>query len=257
MVRTPLVFLGVPVGIYLVFNKHWLHSMLMVVIIAGIFVPWILRNYRVYHSFIPTNAASGVNLIVGNHLGASGEQEPYELNNRLIKDFGYIRANEEAQRIAINFIKENPLEYVSLVARRVSIYFSFARPTGFWFHLSGVSKIITLVLSSVYSILLFTFGFFGVAKIKKLPAERRTKVWYLLAMLVMMPLAIVGIIVETRYRFLSYPFFALFAGYGISQLRKKDTCWACFAVVFFLLFANSSFDIIRSFGRIIEKWQGL
>lgn len=257
MVRTPLAFLGIPIGVYLLLYKRWLHALILVAIIVCMFIPWILRNNNVYHEFIPTNAAAGYNLIVGNHVGASGEQEPYPKLDEYVKQYGYIASNDMAVAEAKQFIFAHPFEYIKLTLLRVSVYFSFARPTGFWFHLSGISKVITLILSAIYSVILFTLGFLGISKIKHLQQESRIKSWLLLAMFIAMPLAIVGIIVETRYRFLSYPFLALFAGYGTRELQKEKSCRICFVVIFFLLFSNSVFDILRNFSRIIERLHGL
>ena len=55
----------------------------------------------------------------------------------------------------------------------------------------------------------------------------------------MMPLAIVGIIVETRYRFLVYPFFAIFAGYGLLDLWRGRMELKVLALIALLLFSNT------------------
>lgn len=257
LVRTPLLLLLIPTAGFIILQRRYKDVALLIVVLVVMFAPWTIRNYQAFGVFLPTNAASGVNMLAGNHPGASGEQEPYEVLARYAVEYDYIEANQRANADARTFIFWHPFEYIILTLKRISIYFSFARPTGFWFHLHGFSKAATLVLSVIYSIILFTFGFFGVARLKYMPKENRTKARLLLTMLIMMPLAVVGIIVETRYRFLSYPFFALFAGYGISEIRKKNACWTCFAGVFFILFANTAFDIARNFDRIIERLHGL
>src|SRR3989338_3774997 len=61
-----------------------------------IFVPWTIRNYNVYREFIPTNLASGFNLLAGNHPGANGEQEPYATLDEYVKKYGYVEANRRA-----------------------------------------------------------------------------------------------------------------------------------------------------------------
>ena len=78
-----------------------------------------------------------------------------------------------------------------------------------------------------------------------------------LAMLIMMPLAVVGIIVETRYRMLVYPFLAVFAGYGLSVFWQKKLEWQPALIITFLLGANTFFDVSRNLGRIFERIQDL
>ena len=253
MVRTPALFLIFPILFYLGKEKKYKYGFVLLVTIGFLFTPWIVRNYFVYHTFVPTNLAYGVDLASGNHLGATGELEPYVTNDRYLQQYGLVKGSQMLTREALYFIVTNPLEFFKLTIYRISIYFSFVRPTGFWFHLQGMDRIVTLILSVLYSVFLFTLGFFGATKIKYAPPEDRTKMYQLFSMLLVMPLAIAGVIVETRYRFLVYPFFALFAGYGINELRKKEKCLLCFAGIFFILFANTAFDIIRNLDRIMER----
>ncbi len=257
LVRTPLAFLGIPMGTYMLWHKKFIHTAILVAGVALLFAPWTIRNYSVYHAIIPTNAASGFNLYSGNHEGASGEQESFDVLAQYAEKFGYIKANDWATTEAKNFIISHPFEYLKLTMFRTSIYFSFARPTGFWFHLHGLSKALTLVTSAIFGTFIFTLGAWGIWQIRYLSEVDRKRAWLLLALLVTMPLAIVGIIVETRYRFLVYPFFAIFAAFGMHEflsrkLRIKPAIW-----IALFLFANTAFDILRNWGRIIERLKGL
>ena len=75
-----------------------------------------MRTWKIYHSFIPTNAASGFNLLAGNHSGANGEQEPYSLLDDYVRDLGHVGANNQATKDALNFISAHPLEFLKLTA---------------------------------------------------------------------------------------------------------------------------------------------
>ena len=265
LVRTPSILLALPMGGYLFWHKQWRAIVFMTLVGVLVFAPWTVRNYRVFGEFIPTNLASGFNLLAGNRPGANGEQEPYPILDKYVKKYGYVEANRRASSDALSFITSHPLEYIKLTLLRASIYFSFARPTGFWFHLSGFSKITALVASSIYAFILFTFGFWGIAVFLKEYFKRNTttpqrdndRALLLFGMLLMMPLAIIPIIVETRYRMPVYPFFALFAGFGFQKLREKQKCLTCFALVVFLVFANTAFDVIYNLDRIIERISGI
>jgi len=234
-----------------------MHIVVLLVVGVGIFAPWTLRNWIVYRTFIPTNAASGFNMLVGNHPGASGEQEPYAPLPEYVEKYGYIEANRRANQEAVSFILGNPVEFIKLVFYRASIYFSFGRPTGFWFHLHGFSKIATLILSALYSAILFIAGSWGVYRLWDLKGGEYQRALILLAMLIMMPLALISIVVETRYRFLSYPFFAIFAGLALADLWYRRLAFKPMAIVASILLANTAFDILRNLSRIIERVRGL
>lgn len=253
LVRTPAAFLFFPIAAYLLLNKNWKHFLLVIVTVLVLFLPWIIRNYQIYGIFLPTNAAAGFNLLTGNHPGASGEQGDFSVLDRYPEWLSGVEVDRLATADATKFILQNPLEFLKLTIYRTSIYFSFARPTGFWFHLSGWSKAITVVSSAVYSAVLFVLGFFGIWQIRNLDGRERQLAKFLLAMLVMMPLAVVGIIIETRYRMLAYPLFAVFAGYGLNLFWQKKLEWRSSLVIAFLLFSNTLFDVLRNFGRILER----
>ena len=251
LVRTPALFLAVPMAGYFAFYKRWKFLAVFLALFIVLFIPWTVRNYLIFHEFIPTNLAHGLDLATGNHLGASGELEPYELNDRLIGQYGYLKANSMLLKEAIGFIVSHPLEFLKITFYRISMYFSVARPTGFWFHLSGWSRILTLAFSAIYSAMLFFLGFCGIWKIRDLGEKNNARLLFF--MLVMMPLAIIGVVVETRYRSSVYPFFAVFAGYAADLFWQKKAGWKPVIYVALALSANAIFDVYRNFGRIIEK----
>ncbi len=258
LVRTPALFLVLPILGYFIWIKRYKHLAAFLFAVVILFVPWTARNYEVFNEFIPTNAAGGINLLIGNHPGASGEQgDPSATLDQYMSNYGFAKADKKAANEAIHFIITHPFEFSKITLKRISIYFSFARPTGFWFHLHGISKAITLVSSVVYSVVLFVFGSWGIAQALKIHKEDRPRGWLLLAMLVMMPVAIVGIVVETRYRFLAYPFFAIFAGLAVEDIIKRRIIWKPALIVACLLFLNTAIDILRNFERILGKVKGL
>jgi len=256
LVRTPAAFLFFSIAAYLL-SKNWKHFLLMSITIVALFLPWIIRNYQIYGVFMPTNAAAGFNLLTGNHPGASGEQGDFSVLDRYPPELSGVQVNKEATRDAVKFILSSPLEFLKLTIYRTSIYFSFSRPTGWWFHLSGWSKAITLFSSAVYSALLFILGFWGIRQIQNLEAKEKNLVKFFLAMLVLMPLAVVGIIIETRYRMLVYPFFAVFAGYGLSEFLARRISWKSVFYLALILILNTGFDVARNLGRIIERINNL
>ena len=256
LVRTPALFLIFPLAGYFVWQKLWKELCVFIVALTLVFTPWTVRNYSIYHTFIPTNLAFGYDLLAGNHSGATGELEPYEGNEVFMKE-GRIEGNKLALKESLGFIFSRPIEFLEITLKRISIYFSFARPTGFWFHLDGISKALTLAFSAAYSMILFIFGFWGVYRIKELATNEKERAKLLLCMLLMMPLAIVGIIVETRYRFLVYPFFAIFASYGLFDMWRGRRELKALATITLLLLSNTLFDAVRNLDRIRERIDSL
>lgn len=256
-VRTPAVFLIIPILTFFILEKRWRDMAIFFAVAALLFTPWSVRNYTIYHSFIPLNVSSGFNLVAGNHHGSNGEQEPYPISEEYFQRLGVVEANAQATKDAFSFITQYPGEFIHLTLLRTSIYFSFARPTGFWFHLHGISKALTLFASAVFSIILFILGAWGILAVKSLLPADKKRARYFLGMLVMMPLAVVGLIIETRYRFLIYPFFAVFAGFGLDVLLKKEIAWKPALVVAGVFVLNAAVDILSNIGRIIERIHSL
>lgn len=252
-VRTPIIFLLLLFFAYIVYHRRWLHALVLLVLFVGVFTPWAARNWRVYEAFIPFNANAGIQFAVGNHDGATGEQEPFPIIGTYFSELGVVVAERQLARDAFAFIVDHPFTFLKTSLYRTSIYFSFARPNGFWFHLHGVAKMATIIASSLWAFLLFAFGFLGLAKIGALSPADRTSARWLAAMLVLMPLAIVFVVVETRYRFLSYPFLALFAGFGAQEFFTRRVGWRASFAVFMFVFANTTFDVVRNFDRIVDR----
>ena len=252
MVRTPAAFLFLPLLYGWLRRRRFADAAVFIAVAVLIVTPWIARNFAIYHAFIPTHAVFGHDLLAGNHPGATGEYEVYPRNDELIQQYGRIEGNAIALREAVAFVAGNPIEFLQLTAKRISIYFSIARPTGFWFHLHGFERMATLALSALYSAALFSLGFWGLYKARSLEPKDRARAGLLAAFFVMMPLAIIFIIVETRYRFLSYPFLAVFAGFAIAEGFMWSE-WKRMMLVAGVLFANSFFDAARNAGRIHER----
>ncbi|QQG46194.1 MAG: glycosyltransferase family 39 protein [Candidatus Niyogibacteria bacterium] len=232
MVRTPIALMILPVLYYFYAGGQLKKAAVFIIILAALFSPWIIRNYKIYNVFIPTNYAFGYDLLVGNHLGSTGELEPYEPAERYVYEYSRVEGNRQALGDALTFIAGHPFEFLKITAQRISIYFSFARPTGFWFHLEGEARAATLALSAIYSALIFGLGFWG---IYRAVAQNRVLQMHLNARLlfwifIMVPLAVIFIIVETRYRFLAYPLLAVFAGFGLSDLSAFAEDHGCKAV---------------------------
>lgn len=256
-IRTPVLFLLLPLAVYFWWIKKWRDLGLIIIGVIIIFTPWVVRNFQVYHYFIPTNLAYGLDLANGNHPGSSGELEFYWENEINLEKYGAIKGSQFITAQAVTYIVTHPLTFIKTTFYRASIYFSFDRPFAFWFHLSGWSKILTIILSSLYSIAIFVLGLYGASRINDWPKADRPRLWLFLSMMIMMPLSIIGIIVETRYRFMIYPFLAVFAGYGFYCLKPGRIRWRPLLAVVIILGLNTLFDVARNWDRIMNMIKGV
>jgi len=265
LTRTPSALLVLPIFYYFFTcpehgrggKKQWVRFFIFIAVLTAVFTPWTVRNYKIYNAFIPTTGVLGYDLLVGNHPGASGELEPYEPAERYVYEYGRTEGNKLALKEVLSFIFFNPLEFLKITLKRISIYFSISRPTGFWFHLEGADRAVTLVFSAIYSALIFGLGFWGVYKIKFLSNPDKEGAKLLFWLTLMAPLAVIFIIVETRYRFLIYPLLAVFAGFGLSDLFKKKLEFRPALAIWGVLLLNGAIDGLRNLDRVAEKLKEL
>ena len=89
-------------------------------------LPWTIRNYEVFHHVIPVRNNFGLELWIGNHQGVTYLYEytaPFPLRDPTeYNQLGEMRFMEERQRLALEFIRENPAQFLRLCGQR---FFNF------------------------------------------------------------------------------------------------------------------------------------
>lgn len=263
MTRSVLILLTAVFVVYLLVRKKWAHLSIFILILIAMISPWAYRNWRVYHKIIPFSVTGQIDLWWGNHEGASGELDAFLPIANLFVEKGPIATSEISQKNGNAYIFHHPIVFGKLVLKRLSIYFSFIRPTGWWpypgghGYNGGLIRVITLLASSLYSIILFTLGFGGIWQTLKNKSQKEhwINIKYLLIILGLMPLPVLAFFVESRYRYGIYPLMAVFAAYFLHALtlEKKWYYNKILIYVFAILSLNSLFDIIVNFSRILER----
>lgn len=260
LVRSNLaIFILVFIPVFLKdIKKNFARAIIFSFIFIAVFLPWTIRNYFMYNEIIPTTVLIGNNLAMGNHTGATGEQlnQPYAPVEDLYK-VGYIEGDKLAVKFALNFIREHPFEFLKISFYRISIYFSAARPASFWPNFSSLNKLITSIFSSVWSFLVFVLGIVGILfcfKNRNGGIFSKEKFFYFFALAIFMPLSVIFIVVETRYRFPVYLFLSVFSGVGLNFLfqKKKEIVAPIFYALIFVSL-NTVFDASRNFNRVAER----
>ncbi len=100
------------------------HTALACGVIVLCCVPWTVRNYEVFHTFIPLRSTLGLQLSVGNNPDAKpiwlGEHHPINDNSERLKytQMGEIPYMAEKSRDALDYILTHPAHEARLIAGR-------------------------------------------------------------------------------------------------------------------------------------------
>jgi hypothetical protein len=235
---------------YALFARRFAQALLMLACAALMIAPWTIRNYETYHSFILTTAAGGYDLWLGNTPATGGGAHPTPEMVSYASTHDFTATSAYGTKQFENFIFNHPLAEAELLVEKGIAYFSIARPYGFWFYLSGRAQEVVLAWSALWSFALFSLGLAGAWLMLR---GRRPLHSWLLALAALMPLSVIPIIVETRYRLPLYPFLALFAGYFILRLYRDRGEWKVLIVAAALVIGDGALDALRNIGLIVSR----
>ena len=257
LVRPPVTIAMAVFFCYLLFRKQYRYALVFAGIAIVLLSPWTIRNYLKYHRLIVTSAIIGYDVWVGNspdskyvgELTATDEIDQYSTKE------GLFAANERGTKEVINFALSQPWDFIKLQLTKTSIYFSAARPAAFWFHIKGFVQIATIILSSGFAYIIFTFGLAGLWRFawKKDDASRMFVLLTLAA-----PVGIIWIVAETRYRYQIYPMLIILGVLFFYEfLRNKKALAKVLIVSFLLVTANTALDLVRNSSRVMQRLDGL
>lgn len=252
MARPPVLFVLPVMVVYFLLRKKIKLIIIMTVALGAVFTPWTVRNYLAYEKIMPFGGAGAYNFWIGNHVGATGEQDkPEEVEEFIVKYGAYLVADKSIDEFKI-FVRDYPLDFVRLTMLRVNRYFSFARPMGFWFYDFGLSQLVFILSSALASLILFVSALFSAIKLWR---ERDSLLNYFFAFIILTPLILFITVVETRYRFQIYPLLAVLAGYGMVWFFQERQWWRNKAVLLALLIicSNTIIDLVLSVDKLKEK----
>ncbi len=231
-------------------RRRFLASVLIFLPALILIGPWSYYMSARYDSFILTTTAGGLDLWVGNNPDAAGgfvkTPEIQEVRNT----FHSVEFSRIAWQKYREFLWETPLQFLELQWRKTAIYFSLARPTGFWIHLAGYpsQRLVTLLVSGAWTAALMIGGIAGAFLFWK--EHKNTTHRLFIAFAILQPLSVIPFIVETRYRYALFPFLAIFA---VSFFKSRPIHWRVFAGVCCVLFLCTAYDVWYNWGDIINK----
>jgi hypothetical protein len=99
------------------------YSGILLVVFILILSPWIIRNYQVFHSFVPVSTNGGFNFLMGNHSNSNGNVNfdfEYDVSNP-----NEVEESLRAYSKGIESIIDDPLE--AIVRSFKKIFFAYIR----------------------------------------------------------------------------------------------------------------------------------
>ena len=178
-----------------------------------VFSPWPIRNYKVFHAFIPLRTTVGFELWMGNHHGATGFLEESlfpAFNQAELNDYkarGEIAYTAHKEELGKTYILTHPKSVSHLTAIRVVRYWA---GTG----AKGGSPVF-----AVHAVLTTVFGLLGLWMLYK---QRRFSLVILFGVpFLLFPLPYYITHAEFRYRLALDPLLTILAAYAVVSLFRS------------------------------------
>lgn len=250
---TILLFSFIFIGIILFkkgFQKRFVHLIPFIMLPIIIVGSWMYYNYSTHGRFILCTTG-GYDLWVGNNINANGEMEPSDEIRAYWNEYGFVNIDKKGISEVKKFAIEHPFHFIKLQLIKTSKYFSLIRPTGWWHHLGKIGKSLTLLFSGLFGAIGFIFGISGIWHSLKKKDFFHRLLFYLA---ICGPIAVIPIVVGTRYRYQLYPFLAIFAAYFLVMLflKKQKALYKIPLVIFVIFLLNSIYDLIADFDVFLE-----
>lgn len=204
-------------------NARLKYAAIIAITAFMVYLPWIIRNYFVFHRIVIAQTDAGENLWAGNNIFTAGssmlpsgisvhEKASNSMKNELVK-----LDELEQQRYYIgsflNFIKEHPGLFSELFLKKFLYFWWFSPYTGTLYSKAwlNVYKVYYYILA-----LLFMIGLYSLFKEKK-----HFKLMFILFMY-MIPIALIHSIAftDTRHRWTVEPVLLLIASIGVGRILK-------------------------------------
>jgi 4-amino-4-deoxy-L-arabinose transferase-like glycosyltransferase len=186
-------------------------------------LPWLVRNYQVFHKFPLFKSTMGLNFYLGNHPQGTGtfflkDGTPIEvLTPQSFKDNFHILETEQddiLMRDAKVFIKENPQRFAGLLVTKF-YYFTWFPPLKM---LSREGVLYKKVFGLPYGLLLLLSVIGILYGLRKLPRETLFMAGIYASVAALYAIFIVG---HQRYRMPVEPYLIILAAYGIYEMVKQ------------------------------------
>jgi hypothetical protein len=217
---TLLLFLPV-CGLWILLGTRYRQHAVRNAVLAGIvflacLVPWELRNYSVFHAFVPIRGNLGVESYLGNGPGSRGFVMVYDHPNmdatqfRLYQQMGEVQYSKMRGELARAYVSAKPAHFLANTLKR--IYF-------FWISVPSDAPL-SLELPRVLSYSFISVaGLLGLALalVRRVPASGLIAWAFLL-----LPLPYYTVFVQARFRHPFEPLITIFAVYIFQSAAARQ-----------------------------------
>ncbi len=189
-------------------------------------VPWTVRNYEVFHAFVPMRSILGLQLWVGNNPQAKatwlGTQHPiHDSEERaLYVKMGEMAYMKQKERDALRYMSTHPGREAHLIWRRFLEFWSGGTPTPIHDLFRSRSAWFDFVL--LFNLLIAVGALAGVVVL----IRRRSAYWFPLAVFpIVFPWAYYLTVVMPRYSLPIDPALMLLTAAAIGGFRRQSAKW--------------------------------
>lgn len=234
-----------------IWRRQWKEVTIFLLGAILLIAPWSVFMSLRYDTFILTTTAGGLDIWVGNNPQAAGGFTKTPEIQAVRDNLHSVAFTRLALQKYKEFLVQDPLSFLELQWRKTSIYFSLMRPTGFWVHLAAYpwDRLVTLLASGLWTAGLFVGGIAGAFLVLR-EKWNSSAIRLLFGFAILQPLAVIPLIVETRYRYALFPFLAIFAAYWF---YTRPFRWKALKVALGILIIFTAYDAWYNWIEIMSK----
>jgi 4-amino-4-deoxy-L-arabinose transferase-like glycosyltransferase len=193
----------------------WLRAVASGLVFIAVVSPWMVRNYRVFHAFVPFRANFGAELQMGNNPESDGMKWGKTVNGQYqvshYKSMGEYRYSKQQGALAIAWIRNHPKRFVELSLKRFYFFWSSAThpETKHWFLL--FVRNVNYCVPNILAIL-------GLALALR---RRKPAAWLFLWAFILLPLTFYFVVIEARQRHPLEPLIVILSVFLIRSAQPR------------------------------------
>ncbi len=239
LVKTQTILL-IPALALLAFWKRWSlrmlpaairESVVVFLVAVAVVVPWSIRNYRTFGTFILVSTNGGMSLLAGNNPSTVGDYwHDFSTTDPLFGDVRFsvadqINANRRASELARAWIMQNPAQFIGLIPKKI---FRLWAPNGEaeWQYQAGTPfydehyrwfRAVRVLNQAFYGAVLLS-SLLAVWRLFRLAAPPPQ--WYGIAVAVIFTLISVIFSGQSRYHFPAMPFLLAYSAWVLVEKAR-------------------------------------